>query len=240
MNVAIITARGGSKRIPRKNIRPFCGRPIIAYSIEAARTAGCFDEVMVSTDDAEIAEVASRYGATVPFLRSAAASNDHATTADVIVEVLRTYEQRGTAFDLACCIYPTAPLVSAASLRQGLEALLADRELATVIPVTRFSFPVQRGVWVRDGRLVPAQPEHMLTRSQDLEPAFHDAGQFYWMRVREFLATRTLVTGRTGAIVLPESAVQDIDNEEDWILAELKFRLLEEKAARPAAEPAAS
>jgi N-acylneuraminate cytidylyltransferase len=234
MNVAIITARGGSKRIPRKNIREFCGMPIIAYSIQAAGEAGCFDEVMVSTDDTEIADVARRFGAVVPFMRSAATSTDHATTAEVIVEVLRAYEERGRAFALACCIYPTAPFVSAEALNRGRTLLEADSELATVLPVTRFSFPVQRGVWVRGGRLVPIQPEHMLTRSQDLEPAYHDAGQFYWVRVEDFLRERALVTPRTAAVLLPESQVQDIDTEEDWSLAEMKFRLMRGRVA-PAA-----
>ena len=235
MNVAIITARGGSKRIPRKNIREFCGMPIIAYSIQAAREAGCFDEVMVSTDDGEIADVARGFGAAVPFMRSAATSTDHATTAEVMLEVLHAYAGRGRAFQLACCIYPTAPFVSAEALNRGRTLLEANGELATVIPVTRFSFPVQRGVWVREGRLVPIQPEHMLTRSQDLEPAYHDAGQFYWVRVEDFLHERALVTSRTAAVLLPESQVQDIDTEEDWALAEMKFRLTRGRVAPAAA-----
>ena len=240
-SIAIITARGGSKRIPRKNIRPFCGRPIIAYSIAAARDAGCFDEIMVSTDDAEIAEVARAHGAEVPFFRSAANSDDRATTAAVIVEVLEEYARRGRTFEQACCIYPTAPFATGRSIA-GARALL-ERDDATpgVIPVTRFSYPIQRALRVREGRVSLFQPEHLTTRSQDLEPAYHDAGQFYWVRVRPFLATPNLMAPGTAAFVLPEWEVQDIDNEDDWVLAEMKFRMLEQRrAAEGAADRAAA
>jgi len=234
MNLALITARGGSKRIPRKNVREFCGEPIIGYSIRSAIESGCFDEVMVSTDDPEIAETGRRYGARVPFFRSPATAGDHATTADVVHEVLQEYARRGTTFVLACCLYPTAPFITPAVLRQGRALLEADPDLAGAIPVTRFSFPIERAVRVRAGRMTFVQPEHMLTRSQDLEPAYHDAGQFYWLRTRDFLATRRMVMDRTAAIVLPEWQVQDIDNEDDWVLAELKYQVAQQRLSASA------
>lgn len=226
MNLAIIPARGGSKRIPRKNIRSFCGRPIIAYSIAAARDSGCFDEIMVSTDDTEIAEVARAQGAQVPFLRSAAASNDQATTAEVLVEVLEAYGRLARMPVLACCLYPTAPFVTPENLRAGHDLLKKQPTLESALPIVRFSFPIQRALRQRDGKVSFFQPEHALTRSQDLEPAYHDAGQFYWLRVEPFLRSRRLLTGATAGIVLPEWQVQDIDNEDDWIAAEMKFRQL--------------
>jgi len=229
VNIAIIPARGGSKRVPRKNIRDFLGRPILAYSIEAALQAGCFDEVIVSTDDPDIAALARAHGAEVPFLRSAATSGDHATTADVLVEVLQEYAQRARSFELACCIYPTAPFVTAVDLREGAARLQADESLAGLLPVTRFSYPIQRALRVVEGRLSMMQPEHLETRSQDLEPAFHDAGQFYWLRVSRFLQTWSLMASPTAAMVLPEWRVQDIDDEDDWCLAELKFRMAQER-----------
>src|SRR5438270_12846523 len=177
--VAIITARGGSRRIPRKNIRPFLGRPIIAYSIEAALGSGLFDEVMVSTDDDEIAAVAEEHGAAVPFRRSAAMSDDHATTADVLQEVLGEYGGRGRSFDHACCIYPTAPFVTAERLRVAFARLTASGA-DCVIPVARFGFPIWRAFCMDDDRLSYVWPEHAPKRSQDLPPAFHDAGQFYF------------------------------------------------------------
>jgi N-acylneuraminate cytidylyltransferase len=230
VNVAIITARGGSKRIPRKNIRPFCGRPIIEYSVHAALTAGCFDEVMVSTDDEEISKVARASGALVPFMRSPRTSTDHATTAEVLVEVLEEYGHRGVHPETACCIYPTAPFITADSLRLGLATLLSGSDVHGAIPVVRFSYPIQRALRVRDGRVALFQPEHLKTRSQDLEPAYHDAGQFYWVRVVPFLASRNLMSSNTAAVILPEWQVQDIDTEDDWMLAEMKFQLLQARS----------
>jgi N-acylneuraminate cytidylyltransferase len=224
-SVAIITARGGSKRIPRKNIKDFLGKPIIAYSIEAALSAGCFDEVMVSTDDGEIAEVAQRYGATVPFTRSAETSDDHSTTADVLVEVLTEYKNRGKEFACACCIYPTAPFVTGAKLKKG-HKLLISTGADTALPVVRFGYPVQRALKIEENRLSMIWPEHMNSRSQDLMPAYHDSGQFYWFRVARFLETRKLFAEHTVPIEMPESEVQDIDNEEDWKIAEMKYRIL--------------
>lgn len=227
-SVAIITARGGSKRLPRKNIRNFLGKPIIAYPIAAALHAGCFDEVMVSTDDREIAKIAECLGAKVPFLRSAAMANDFATTADVLVEVLKEYCQRGEQFAYGCCIYPTAPFVTAEKLRAGHELLLktgAD----TILPVVRFSSPIQRALKIEDNRLSMIWPEHIHTRSQDLTPAYHDSGQFYFFQVKRFLETHNLFGEYTVPIELPESEVQDIDTVEDWKIAEMKYQILNQE-----------
>ncbi len=223
--LAIITARGGSKRIPRKNIKPFLGRPIIAYSVEAALASGSFDTVMVSTDDEEIADVARRCGAQVPFLRSGQTANDYATTADVTAEVLAEYERRGETYKTACVIYPTAPFLTAETIREAM-GILERTHADSVLPVVRFSFPPQRCVVIRDGRLVPKWPECMPMRSQDLEPYYHDCGQFYCIRVASFLEQRAMVMAHTAPYIQSEMTVQDIDTEEDWRLAEMKYRLM--------------
>uniref|UniRef100_UPI0040568FF0 pseudaminic acid cytidylyltransferase n=1 Tax=Acetatifactor sp. TaxID=1872090 RepID=UPI0040568FF0 len=225
--IAIITARGGSKRIPRKNIKEFCGKPILAYSIEAAIGSGVFDEVMVSTDDTEIAEIAKEYGAKVPFYRSEKTSNDYAATNDVIKEVIEEYEKRGEHFDIACCIYPTAPFITAESLKEAVEQLL-QKEADSVMPVVRFSFPPQRSVVIENGLLKFKWPEYMLARSQDLEPFYHDVGQFYCLRVSSFLAQNKLIMDKTIPLEISELEAQDIDNEEDWKIAEIKYQLLKE------------
>lgn len=222
-NLAIITARGGSKRIPRKNIRNFLGKPIIAYSIEAALKSGVFDEVMVSTDDDEIKEISLKFGAKVPFKRSAETSNDTATTTDVIIEVLEEYKKRGVSFDYACCLYPTAPFVKAESLREGFDAMLRDGSVAA-IPVVKYSYPIQRAMEVGDsGRLQMVWPEYSRARSQDLKPRYHDAGQFYWFKATAINKSMELLKMEASPIIIPETQVQDIDTEEDWILAELKY-----------------
>ena len=226
--LAVITARGGSKRIPRKNIKDFCGKPIMAYSIEAALESGSFDTVMVSTDDGEIAEIAEKYGATVPFFRSEKTSNDFAVTAQVLAEVLEEYASRGQRFDRVCCIYPTAPFITAKRLRTAMD-LLEEKQADSVLPVVRFSFPPQRGVVLEDGFLKFKWPEHRNTRSQDLEPFYHDVGQFYCVNVESFLRQRVLVMEKTVPLVLSEMEIQDIDTEEDWKLAELKYRMLKER-----------
>lgn len=223
-SIAIITARGGSKRIPRKNIREFCGKPILAYSIQATRECGLFDRVMVSTDDEEIAEMARRYGAEVPFRRSEEAAGDFATTTSVLLEVLGEYEKRGECFDTLCCVYPTAPFVTAERLRQAV-CLLEESGADSVLPVVRFSFPPQRCVVMQEGRLQFKWPEYAQTRSQDLEPFYHDAGQFYCLRVKSFLEQRALVMDNTVPLILPEMEIQDIDTEEDWELAQVKYRM---------------
>ena len=223
--VAIITARGGSKRIPRKNIKEFCGKPIIEYSIEAALKTGIFDEVMVSTDDAEIARIAEAAGAKVPFFRSDENSNDFAATADVVLEVLGDYQARGEHFDLACCIYPTAPFITPEAIRTAMETL--EREKADVcIPVVKFSFPPQRCVVVNEGRLVPKWPECMKMRSQDLEPYYHDCGQFYCLNVESFQEQKAIWMKDIVPFIQDESTVQDIDTVEDWKIAEMKYRIM--------------
>jgi pseudaminic acid cytidylyltransferase len=223
--LAIIPARGGSKRIPRKNVRDFNGQPIMKYSIDVARQSGLFAEVMVSTDDAEIAALGRSFGATVPFLRSPESSSDTATTAMVLLEVLERYREMGRAFDYFCCLYPTAPFVTAPKLEQAF-ARLQSGEADGVIPVCAFSFPIWRSLKVEEGRLRFNWPEHELTRSQDLPPAYQDCGQFYFMRTAAFLEERRLVMKRTAPLVTPAMEMQDIDNEDDWQLAELKHRLM--------------
>ena len=219
--LCVITARGGSKRIPRKNIKEFCGRPIIAYSVEAALKSGLFDEVMVSTDDEEIAEIARSLGASVPFMRSSEASGDFATTHDVLVEALGEYEKRGELFDAVCCVYPTAPFVTPAKLREA-HAMLEGAD--TVMSVTRFSFPPQRGLLETGGSLSFWQPEHASSRSQDLPPVFHDAGQFYFCRTGSLRSGETLLGPVTRGYEVPETEAQDIDNMSDWEIAEMKYR----------------
>ena len=222
-SVAIITARGGSKRIPRKNIKDFCGKPILAYSIEAALQSGMFDRVMVSTEDEEIAEIARRYGGEVPFFRSGNTSGDYATTNDVLLEVLEEYGKRGEHFELGCCIYPTAPFVTAGKLEDAVKLLL-DSDADTLIPVVRFSYPPQRAMLVREGKLVFGHPEFLDSRSQDLEPHYHDVGQFYVFRTENFRRNRKLMVGNILPLVGSETEVQDIDTLTDWEIAEIKYR----------------
>lgn len=225
--IAIITARGGSKRIPRKNIKEFCGKPIMAYSIEAAVNSGEFDTVMVSTDDVEIAEIAKKYGAEVPFFRSEKTSDDYATTNDVLLEVLREYEKLGETFSVGCCIYPTAPFVTAERIREGVEQLIHSRA-DTLIPVVAFSYPPQRAMHIVEGRLEFMYSENMDVRSQDLEKHYHDVGQFYVFKVKEFYENEKLLLGNIIPMVLSEMEVQDIDTVIDWKMAELKYQLLNE------------
>ncbi|MDD3239367.1 MAG: pseudaminic acid cytidylyltransferase [Lachnospira sp.] len=227
-NVAIITARGGSKRIPHKNIKLFCGKPIIQYSIEAAVQLEIFDEVMVSTDDEQIKQIAIELGAKVPFMRSESTSNDYATTADVLNEVLFEYENSGMHFDHACCIYPTAPFITKEKLEKAYH-LLVESHAESVIPVVAYSFPPQRGFALKDDRLSYLQPENAMKRSQDLETIYHDCGQFYFFRVDQFLKSKKLVTNTTRAIVMNELEVQDIDNESDWNIAEMKYQIMQNK-----------
>ena len=226
--LAIITARGGSKRIPKKNIREFCGKPILAYSIEAALGSGLFDHVMVSTDSEEIAEIARKYGAEVPFFRSEATSGDFATTNDVLAEVLAEYEKRGMHFDVACCIYPTAPFVTATKLKNAVQQLEAS-DADTLIPVVSFSYPPQRAMVVEQERLVFKYPEYLDSRSQDLQPHYHDVGQFYVFRTDRFAVNKKLMVGNILPLIVSELEVQDIDNLTDWKIAEMKYRLMTEE-----------
>ena len=220
--LAIITARGGSKRIPLKNIKEFCGKPIIAYSIEAALESNIFDEVMVSTDSKDIADVAKYYGASVPFMRSSKTSDDFATTADVLQEVITEYEKCGQIFETMCCIYPTAPFVTAKKLQDAYKRL-TDSDADLIQPVVAFSFPPQRAFVIREGQLTYRYPGCASMRSQDLENWYHDAGQFYFHRVEAFMNKGTL---KIMPFELPETEVQDIDNLTDWELAEMKYRLM--------------
>lgn len=223
--LCIIPARSGSKRIPKKNTRNFLGKPIIAYSIETALNSGVFDEVMVSTDDVEIAEIAKSYGAKVPFYRSKENADDFATTFDVIHEVIAEYQKIQTHFDQACCFYATAPLVRAKSINDAF-SLLEKNSFDTVFPAIRFGFPIQRAIKIDDKQKMSLiAPEYEQTRSQDLQPAYHDAGQFYVFNIKNVLNKGKLWTDNTGIIEISENNAQDIDNEVDWQLAELKYQL---------------
>lgn len=226
--IAIITARGGSKRIPGKNKKEFLGKPILCYSIEAALSSGLFEEVMVSTDDEEIAETARRAGASVPFMRSKETADDYATTDDVLMEVLAEYERRGRVFDHMACLYPTAPFVTTEKLKAAM-ALLVETDASGVMPVVAFSFPPQRGMAVRNGRLEYCQPENAMKRSQDLEKMYHDCGQFYCYHVERYRSCRGDLPDGYVPMIVPETEVQDIDNPSDWKLAEMKYRMMTEE-----------
>jgi pseudaminic acid cytidylyltransferase len=224
--IAIIPARGGSKRIPRKNIKSFFGIPIIAYSIKTALSSGLFDEVMVSTDDAEIKEIALKYGAKVPFMRSPENSNDYATTMDVIQEVLKKYNEKTIHFKYACCIYPTAPLIRPRHLSEGFDKLKANN-LYTVFPMVEFSYPIWRGLEIQaDGKTKMLWREYLGARSQDLTKVYHDAGQWYWLDVNNI--QDSLFTENSGSLILSEEEVQDIDSLSDWKIAEMKYSILNE------------
>ncbi len=222
--LAVIPARGGSKRIPRKNIREFLGKPVISYSICAALEVNLFTEVMVSTEDPEIADISKKYGAQVPFLRSAQTSDDHSTVSDVLGEVLKQYKELGKLFDAICVIFPAAPFVTAERIRQGFD-LLRGRKHDAVFYVVRFSHPIQRALTLDSGRLSFIEPGNANTRSQDLKPAYHDAGQLFWITHQAFVRCGSVFVENIGAVELPEREVQDIDTEEDWGLAELKYQL---------------
>jgi pseudaminic acid cytidylyltransferase len=223
--IAIIPARGGSKRIPRKNIRDFLGKPIIAYTIEVATQSGVFDEVMVSTDDEEIAKLSTYYGASVPFFRSSKTADDFATTVAVLEEVLNNYKEKGREFDYACCIYPTSPLIQVEKLKHAMD-LIESKKFDSVFPVLKFSYPIWRSLKIEAGKAFMNWPEYLNTRSQDLPASFHDAGQFYWLCVTCFLKNLSLFTNNSGVLELDELEVQDIDHLTDWKLAELKYQLL--------------
>ncbi len=223
--IAIITARGGSKRIPRKNIRDFCGQPIIKYSIDAALSSGCFDEVMVSTDDEEIVEISKKYGAKVPFIRSKKNSDDYSTTSDVLLEVINQYQQLGQSYDYLCCIYPTAPFVTAEKLSSAMN-IIKNNNCDCVFPIIKYSSPVQRSLKIKNDKIVMNWQENYTKRSQDLEPFYHDSGQFYLIKTSSFLKNKTLLLENTFPIIIPEIESQDIDNEEDWRIAEIKYKVL--------------
>jgi pseudaminic acid cytidylyltransferase len=224
-SVAIITARGGSKRIPGKNIKPFCGKPIIAYSIEAAIESKLFEEVMVSTDDNKIADIARQYGAKVPFTRSAKNSDDFATTADVLIEVISQYRAEGKEFEYGCCLYPTAPFVNSKRLHDSFKVLCKEGA-DSLFAVVEYEFPLQRAFTIYNGRMVYAYPEFAHTRSQDLKPFYHDCGQFYWFRPDPLVKAKSLMTAKTAHFEVSRHEAQDIDTLDDWILAEALYRCI--------------
>ncbi len=231
MKVAIIPARGGSRRIPRKNIRPFCGRPMIAWSIQAAQGCGLFDRVVVSTDCEEITKVAKDYGAWVPFRRPPELSDDHTPTMPVIRHAVQWLDHNHHQVTQVCCVYATAPFLEVSDLLAGYQALQSDPQLDFAFSVTTFDFPVWRGLRIQDNRVEMLWPEHQLTRSQDLETAYHDAGQFYWGRADAFRRHDGFFTAQSAPVVLPAHRVQDIDTPEDWTRAELMFLALKSMRA---------
>ena len=227
MRIAVIPARGGSKRIPRKNIRPFCGKPMIAWSIDAALQSGCFDQVMVTTDDSEIAEVAHQYGAQAPFMRPAELSDDHTGTAAVIAHTLEWLSANGPTPDQVCCLFATAPFVSADDLRRGL-AVFTETGSDYAFSVTSYAFPIQRAIRITQAGCVEMfNPEHFNTRSQDLEEAYHDAGQFYWGKASAWMQGSIIFSAASAPVLMPRHRVQDIDTPEDWLRAELMFKAMQ-------------
>lgn len=224
MNLAIIPARGGSKRIPGKNIRPFCNQPLIAYSIDVAKKSGLFDKIIVSTDSEEIAEVAHRFGADVPFLRPEHLSDDMTGTRPVTNHAIEYCKTHFFDPEFCCCIYATAPFLEAKYLKQGLEALKIQSDKKFAFSVTSFPFPIQRAIALRDGHVEPMYPADIWKRSQDLEEAFHDAGQFYWGTTEGYLSDDAIFSEASIPVVLPRHLVQDIDTHEDWNRAELMYK----------------
>lgn len=226
MRIAVIPARGGSKRIPRKNIKQFCGRPMIAWSVDAAQRSGCFEHIIVSTDDAEVAEVARQQGADVPFMRPPELSDDHTGTVAVIAHAIEWMNCNVAPTSLVCCLYATAPFVRAEDLQRGLETL-RDSGADYAFSVTSYPFPIQRAIRIStDRRVQMLNPEHLNTRSQDLEEVFHDAGQFYWGRTASWLAQKPLFSSDSASVLLPRHRVQDIDTLEDWERAEWMFKAM--------------
>lgn len=225
MKLAIIPARGGSKRIPQKNIKHFAGKPLIAHSIETAQQSGVFDVIMVTTDCEEIASIAKSYGAQVPFLRPAELADDYTGTRAVTNHAIEYYLNQGHSVDYACCIYATAPLLQPESLIKGLYALQADKNAAFAFSVCTFAFPVQRALQMQANGVAPMYPEYIASRSQDLTEAFHDAGQFYWGRGEAYLSSKKIFSEQSIPIFLPRHQVQDIDTLEDWQTAEILYKL---------------
>lgn len=223
--LAIIPARGGSKRIPRKNIKEFCGKPILAYSVEAAFKSNLFDEIMVSTDDNEIAQIAKQYGASVPFLRSEETSNDYAILKDVLNEVISMYKNNGCAFDEVCCILPTAPLIDVEDIIKA-HVIISEKKCVSVIPVVKYSYTIFRSLKIENGKLAMNWPENYSKRSQDLPVAYHDAGLFYWYNKDYFEKEFVGFDEESYPYILEDDKVQDIDTLDDWRIAEMKFNIL--------------
>ncbi|WP_417536678.1 pseudaminic acid cytidylyltransferase [Methylophaga sp.] len=231
MNLAVIPARGGSKRIPRKNIRPFCGKPMIAWSIEAAFASKCFDMVLVSTDDEEICNVAKKYGASVPFIRPEPLSDDYTATGPVVSHAIRWLRDHGALPQYTCCLYPTAPFVRDEDIKTGLTKL-QESKADFAMSVASFSFPIQRALWIDGGRVRMFDSDNFYSRSQDLEKSYHDAGQFYWGKTESWLNDSPIFLSDTVPVVLPRYRVQDIDTIEDWENAELMFKYLQVNEGR--------
>ncbi len=227
-SIAIIPARGGSKRIPRKNIKLFHGKPIIAYSIEAAIRSGLFDEVVVSTEDEEIKDIALKYGAIVPFYRSKKNSDDFATTFDVLEEVYLYYIEKGEIINTICCIYPCAAFTTAEKLTLSYK-LFNENNFDSVLPIIEYSFPIQRALKIEKNNVAYSNPEFALERTQDLEKRYHDAGQFYWMNAQTVMNKKTVLTENTGFFIISELEAHDIDTVSDWKLAELKYKLMHDE-----------
>jgi N-acylneuraminate cytidylyltransferase len=227
MKLCVIPARGGSKRIPRKNIREFCGKPMIAWSIEAAQASSCFDQIIVSTDDEEIANVARQWGADVPFMRPAELADDFAGTTPVVAHAVRWYQDQGQELEAVCCLYATAPFVEPDDIKQGFKLLAQAGPDRFVFTVTAYPSPIQRALRIdaKSGESHMWQPEQFSKRSQDLEAAYHDAGQFYWGRPKTWLKSGNLFEG-SKLLLLPRWRVQDIDTEDDWTQAELMRQAL--------------
>src|SRR5690554_1478811 len=226
MNLAVIPARGGSKRIPRKNIKDFCGKPIIAWSIEAALASQCFDRVIVSTDDEEIASIAMQYGAEVPFIRPSEISNEYTATTPVIQHAINWFSENVRKPELVCCLYATAPFVSADDIVSGLEDMV-HTDSSFAFTVTNYVFPIQRAIKIGQNKQIEMfSPEHFMTRSQDLEEAYHDAGKFYWRKSSASLDNELIIAPRSIPILLPPYRVQDIDTQQDWDRAELLFKVM--------------
>ena len=226
--ICIIIARGGSKRIPKKNIKSFLGNPIISYSIKNAQDSKIFSDIIVSTDSIEIKAVAEKYGARVPFLRSKKNSDDFSTTSDVVNEVLINYISKYQKPDYVCCLYPTSPLLNYKVLIEA-KNLISKHKYKSIVPVTKFNYPIQRSLIIDNNKLKMRCPEHLNSRSQDLKENYHDSGQFYFLETNSFLEKNELFTKNSFPIILPGISVQDIDEEEDWILAELKYKYLKSK-----------
>jgi len=227
MNICIIPARGGSKRIPRKNIKDFLGKPMIGYSIEAALKSGCFDRVIVSTDDTEIAQIAKTFGAEVPFMRPEKISDDYTGTTAVISHAIKWLQQNGETPELVCCIYATAPFISYEDIKKG-QQILENTGCDYAFSVTSYAFPIQRAISISENKRVEMfQPEYLSVRSQDLKEAYHDAGQFYWGKAKSWLADKPIFSPEAAPVILPRYRVQDIDTLEDWERAELMLKVLQ-------------
>lgn len=226
MYLCVIPARGGSKRIPHKNIRNFCGKPMIAWSIKAAKDSGCFDRIIVSTDDEEIAATARQWGAQTPFMRPAMLSDDYTGTAAVVAQAIEWHQKSRQPPSLVCCLYATAPMLLPNDIRRGLEVLL-QTEADFAFSVTSYAFPIQRALRVTDSnRVEMVAPEHLNSRSQDLEPTYHDAGQFYWGRAEAWVSGTPVLSIAAAPVIIPRYRVQDIDTLEDWERAEWMFKAL--------------